>query len=162
MSSNFYKDKDPYEFIRYGSLKSKKQKGYGEDGFHAPPARRGIYAMSKPFQELFLVSCLYETQPGLYTENQFWDKKKRRERFRKTKKFFRKDRGFIWSHLENVPNHLVFGRHNSWVKTELKVWRKYLNKRIMKMLNEKIEHWEGPMILGYKSKDEFEVFFEKI
>jgi hypothetical protein len=47
-----------YLFVRYGGLSSVNQKGYtSQDAmFHAPSARRGIYAMPYDSQEMFLIS----------------------------------------------------------------------------------------------------------
>jgi len=49
-----------YLFVRYGGLSSVNQKGYTSSDamFHAPPARRGIYAMPYDCQEMFLISSV--------------------------------------------------------------------------------------------------------
>jgi hypothetical protein len=43
-------------FVRYGGLSPVKQLGFGKDTFHAPPARRGIYAFPWPYIERFLLT----------------------------------------------------------------------------------------------------------
>jgi hypothetical protein len=45
------------QFIRWGGLSSVRQKGYNPamPSFHAPPARRGIYAFVWPYVEYFLL-----------------------------------------------------------------------------------------------------------
>jgi hypothetical protein len=44
-------------FVRYGGLSPVKQKGYGSDTYHAPPARKGIYAFVFPYIEKFLIGA---------------------------------------------------------------------------------------------------------
>jgi hypothetical protein len=57
---NPYKDK-ALQFVTYGGLSLTKQKGYDSekvrvaDLFHAPPARKGIYAFVWPYVEKFLL-----------------------------------------------------------------------------------------------------------
>ena len=56
----------PLTFVRFGGLSSVPQKGYKpsttgasnpmEQGFHSPPAKRGIYAFVKQAYERFLIS----------------------------------------------------------------------------------------------------------
>jgi hypothetical protein len=42
-------------FVTYGGLSATKQHGFGKDSFHAPPARKGIYAFVWPYIERFLL-----------------------------------------------------------------------------------------------------------
>lgn len=43
------------KFIRFGGLSPVIQEGYGEDGYHAPPARKGFYAFPETTIERFLL-----------------------------------------------------------------------------------------------------------
>jgi len=43
------------KFIRWGNIKPSKQFGYGEDSYHAPPAKKGLYAFPIEFVEEFLL-----------------------------------------------------------------------------------------------------------
>lgn len=47
--------KDLY-FIRFGGLSSVTQKGYGKDGYHSPPVKRGLYAFPYNCIEHFLIT----------------------------------------------------------------------------------------------------------
>ena len=55
-----------HKFVRYGKLKSTKQKGFSNsDTFHSPPAGKGFYAFPFGYEELFLVGSLENTQPSV-------------------------------------------------------------------------------------------------
>lgn len=43
------------KFIRFGSLNPIKQEGFGKDSFHAPPAKKGMYAFVENHKEEFLL-----------------------------------------------------------------------------------------------------------
>ena len=43
------------KFLRFGGLSPVKQEGYGNDTFHAPPARYGIYCFPETAMERFLL-----------------------------------------------------------------------------------------------------------
>ena len=49
------------QFVRFGGLSSVKQKGYNPSmpTYHAPPARRGIYAFVWPYIDVFLLGKDY-------------------------------------------------------------------------------------------------------
>ena len=57
------KGKDLTIFVRFGGLDLKNQMAFGKKTFHSPPASRGIYAMPKVAQELFLTGSISDTQP---------------------------------------------------------------------------------------------------
>jgi hypothetical protein len=60
------KETNKYKFVRFGNINPKKQKGYGKDSYHAPPAKKGFYAMPFKFQEFFLIGSLKDTQPDVF------------------------------------------------------------------------------------------------
>lgn len=47
------------KFLRFGGLSPVIQYGYGNNTFHAPPAKKGIYAFPYPFIEWFLLGGNY-------------------------------------------------------------------------------------------------------
>ncbi len=162
-------------FIRYGKLALVKQKGFGSDTFHGPPAQRGFYAMPIQFQSLFLVGSVDDYQPGQLNapkkpvgedvSDEEWDEwwVKRQKRYSAIKHEFTVDNTVeLWHHL-TVPNNEVVSRHNSWVKTSLKVWKKAVSKESVSLraeaggekgINSTYKR------TGYFSKDHFEVFFD--
>ena len=143
--------KDLTYFVRFGGLNLVKQKGYGKDTFHSPPAPKGLFAMPYIAQELFLVSSLDKTQPHQWPKSPEWKSEeertdqehkewtefdwdihvKKRNKVRKNiRKEFRKTTGYIWHHLiEHVDNCEVVDRHNAWVKTSIAAWQKAFMKR---------------------------------
>ena len=191
------KGKDLTTFVRFGKLDhNNKQKGYGEDNFHSPPSSRGFYAMPKVAQEWFLLGSLSSYQPKVPFPKNPWDDyyhsetgerikegspseeeveeyEKRRERvFKSIRREFKKTNGHIWHHLGSLckPNE-VLDRHNSWVKTEMSVWRKAFNKCSLSdryqtadwvsKEDDKFSINDYGGITGYVSKDHYEVFFDE-
>lgn len=65
----FYKKKDPFVFVRFGACKPVKQKGYGSDTFHGPPAKKGFYCFPKIAQEWYLLSSIYKSQKDNFIKN---------------------------------------------------------------------------------------------
>lgn len=154
----FWKNKNPNHFVRFGSLNLKKQKGYGKDSFHAPPARYGFYAMVFFLQELFLVSSLDKTQSEIFKKDkskslddddyfnslsdkdidEYWKEKelivKQNDKIKSSirREFIKKD-GNIWHHLDdsNVKGVKVIARHGSWIKTSMEDYVKILNLNLM-------------------------------
>lgn len=61
-------------FVRFGGLSSKKQLGYdtknAEPSYHAPPARRGLYAFPWPYIEQFLLGGDTYVNPKLQKKGQ--------------------------------------------------------------------------------------------
>jgi len=170
-----YKSNTLNRFIRYGKLALVKQKGFGSDTFHAPPAQRGFYAMPIRFQSLFLVGSTDEYQPGQLNapkkpigddvSDEEWDVwwGKRQKRYSVIKHEFTVDNTVeIWHHLPS-PNNEVISRHNSWVKTSLKVWKKAVSKESVSLRTESGGDSGINSVskrTGYFSKDHFEVFFD--
>lgn len=167
------KGKDPFVFVRFGGLDLKNQKGYGnkELTFHSPPAKRGIYAMPKIAQELFLVSSLDKTQKGIFKKDISVDGSDFRNKLKQIRKEFRKDSGNIWHHLEEyTDNSDIIDRHDAWIKTDIKVWAKAFSKMstILRYGRSKYDlenninvHGEGKGLTGWYSKDHCEVFFDE-
>jgi hypothetical protein len=162
------KGKDIFTFVRFGGLDLKNQKGFSKnpETYHQPPASRGFYAMPKIAQELFLVSSLDSTQPGVFAKNSKSDENYWRDKLREIRKEFRKSDGEIWHHLEEYTDIKdILQRHGSWVKTDIKVWAKSFSKMstIMKWGRSKILGGEiyPRGIIGFYSKDHCEVFFDE-
>ena len=184
------KGKDLYQFVRFGGMNLKKQKGYSDKAysFHAPPANRGFYAMSKVAQEFFLIGSLETTQPGVFSkrkdrpegitlaeEEEFWDKqeKDRKKKIRSIRREFRKNKGNVWHHLNDfVPNNEIIDRHGSWVKTSISVWKKgFIKHSIQSRYGDKNTYRDistnsinNPLrsgLFGVYSKDHLEVFFDE-
>ena len=165
--------------IRYGRLHLTKQKGFGEDSFHAPPAPLGFYAMPIKFQELFLVGSISSTQPDYMklpkkiNDDDFdydeAEKIRRKNRKKLIHNFTVKNEDFIWHHLE-VKNNFIVDRHNAWVKTTVRDWKIALKKESIKLRAEsmkglfgndtKIPFQEVRPKTGWYSKDHFEVFID--
>jgi hypothetical protein len=152
-------------FVRYGGLSLKRQKGYGNDTYHAPPAKRGLYAMPYVLQERFLISSLYKTQSEIYPSDKDWSeasKEELREHLEKIetiknssfKKFRIPTDAEFWHHLvSEVDREEILQEHNDWVKTNFKAWETALKRAIMRLkCKEKCLH--------YYSLDRFEVFFD--
>jgi hypothetical protein len=117
--------KDLTWFVRFGGLNAKTQKGFGDDGYNAPPASRGFYAMPLVAQEFKLIRDIWDTQPEQWPRNSDDLPVEKQGRFyRQMRKEFRKTDGFIWHHLEEYVDQCeVVARHHSWVKTSLKAWQ---------------------------------------
>lgn len=176
-------------FIRYGKMHLTKQKGYGNDTFHSPPAPLGFYAMPIRFQELFLVGSIDKTQPDIIAmpkklnfenkkEDEVFDWDKYNE-IRKKKwkniihKFSAKNENEIWHHLD-VKENVVIDKHNDWVKTTIRDWKIALIKESLKLRVQSMSTgWGDPSEstggknfsevrpkTGSYSKDHFEVFFD--
>lgn len=180
--------KDLTYFVRFGGLDLVNQKGFGKDTYHAPPARRGFYAMPLLAQEMFLVGSLSTTQPAQWPKSPIssdekespeeknkqgeeFDSKKHYKRrvqiHRQIRKEFRKTTGYIWHHLfSDVDSHEVVARHNQWVKTSIKAWqdafsRRSLNDRYGEDSFKVNSINEARGISGYYCKDHYEVFFDE-
>jgi hypothetical protein len=170
-------------FVRYGRMHLTKQKGYGKDTFHAPPASIGFYAMPIRFQELFLVGSIETTQPDQIKmskklkedpDNVDWDKYNEihKKKWKKIiHKFEMNNEDFIWHHLD-AKNNVIVDKNNNWIKTTVRDWKISLIKESLKlrvwsmgsMFGEK-EHNKTPLAevrpkTGYYSKDHFEVFID--
>lgn len=161
-------------FVRFGKLALVKQKGFGGDTFHSPPAQRGFYAMPLRYQEYFLVGSIDDFQPGQLNAPKMPDNDATGEEWNEwnikwEKRFKAVRHEFIvgndielWHHLP-VPNNEVISRHNSWVKTSLRAWKKAVGKESVKL---RAEDGGSKGInsvrkrTGYCSKDHFEVFFD--
>ena len=176
-------------FVRFGKLGLVKQKGFGKDSFHAPPAQLGFYAMPKRFQEFFLVGSIEQTQniknmpkPDKYkdpeTGDHDWDtySKDNKKAFQRLRHEFSIDPTVeFWHHLD-VPNNEALQRHNDWVKTSYKTWKKALSKESVKLRAQSLAPWKEPSDgkfrkspgginstkkrAGGYSMDHFEVFFD--
>ncbi|MDI3320784.1 hypothetical protein [Pinibacter soli] len=153
------KKKDLTHFVRFGSLNLNKQQGFGERGFHKPPAPRGFYAFPYTVQEFFLIGSLPKTQPHQFPKTKLpaYDETLPAEELEKIKedidafdwdgyyvkvhkvkqnirKEFRKTSGCLWHHLgDHVENHEVIARNGSWVKTSLMTWQKAFKKCCLEM-----------------------------
>lgn len=143
-------------FVRFGGLDLKAQKGYSSTppSFHSPPCRRGIYAFPLKAIELFLIG-------GGYGDLSFEQKKAMRKEFTHS--------GTIWHHLgHQCKPHEIAGRHGSWVKTSVTVWKKAFSKEGLtnryanygirtKSINEPARSG----VCGWVAKDHYEVFFDE-
>lgn len=152
------------KFVRFGKMGMVKQKGYGKDTFHAPPAAGGFYAFPYRFQELFLVGSLDKLQPGqlgMPKSDKFkdpetgevdWDAydKKRKERYSAIRHEFTIDHTTeFWHHLP-VPNSEVSARHGSWVKTNFRAWEKAVKKESVKLRAESLGIFDEKSSAGKK------------
>ena len=166
-------------FVRYGRMHLTKQKGYGKDSFHAPPASIGFYAMPIRFQELFLVGSIEDTQPDQLRmpkilkadpENVDWEKYNEihRKKWKKIiHKFVMKNEFFIWHHLDAKEN-VILDKKNDWIKTSVRDWKISLIKESLRlrvqsmnsMGNYKTNFAEVSPKTGCYSKDHFEVFID--
>jgi len=173
----FFKNKNPFVFVRYGSLNLKKQEFYSSDkeSFHKPPVKYGFYAMPLIIQELFLIGCIEKFQSEIfckepdYDDTVAWDlyEKQCKKIKRQIRRVFEKKDGFIWHHLkEETKLEDVVAESGSWVKTSVKVWEKSFRKSIFneriestKLLNCKIT--EVRSINGCFSKDKYELFIDE-
>lgn len=131
-----------YTFVRYGKLHPVKQKGYGGDSFHSPPARRGMYAMPLGYESMFIVGPLDKTQSKLHQSLPTITKNERignslytydtKDLHVQKHYFTLKGHQEIWHHLyEHCKPHEVLQRHNDWVLTTVKVWHKSLMKETL-------------------------------
>lgn len=157
--------KNPFVFVRFGGLDLKRQDGFGQDSFHAPPTTRGVYAMPKIAQELFLVGSIDKTQPGIFPKELV----DRKPYYRRIRKEFTKTSGTIWHHLEeHVNKKEIISQHNSWVKTNIKTWAEAFSKMSVifrygryKYDGKVQEQYIMSKITGVFSKDFCEVFFDE-
>jgi hypothetical protein len=165
---------DLFNFVRYGGLDLKRQKGYSSEPaergdwsrFHEPPTSRGFYAFPKIFQDWFLLSDMEIFQPDTLSK-----KDGSKTAFKKSmgliRKEFRKDKGTVWHHLGPfAPKDKILDQHGSWVKTDIKTWARALSKRInwwrtrgAKSVNE--PKGRSGLIGNIHSKAELEVFFDE-
>jgi len=162
-------------FVRFGKLAMVNQKGYGKNTFHAPPAPRGFYAMPLRYQEWFLVGSMdtyqpkqtlnYPKHPGEDATQEELEEfyKKKNKIFRsRAHKFTVDNKVELWHHLD-VPNNEVISRHNSWVKTSIRTWKKAIGKESTRLRAESGGDNGINSVrkrTGYYSKDHFEVFFD--
>lgn len=177
------------DFVRFGSLNLKSQKGYGKKGFHSPPTSKGFYAFPYKAQEMFLVGSIESFQPDQFPKapkykepNERTDKEceewegfdweshnKKVQKIKKgVRREFKKTKGNIWHHLgEYTSNSEIIKRHNSWVKTSIIAWKKAFKKCCVIQKAESIKIFEKKSINevgglnGVYSKDHFEVFFDE-
>lgn len=186
---NENRDSDIYRvFVRFGKLGLMKQDGFGSNSFHAPPASKGMYAMPKRFQEMFLVGSIGITQkkytgfkqstPGKDSTKEEWDEhyRKRAVRMKQIRREFVVDKDVdLWHHLD-VPNNEVIDRHGSWVKTSWYAWKAAVQKESVNLRARSLQQWgddtEGEYNYqpgginsvrkrtGAYSMDHFEVFFD--
>lgn len=183
------KDKDIYTFVRFGGLNLKKQKGYRTVlpepkpydmmWTHLPPASRGLYAMPKVAQDLFLVGSLDSFQPSVMPKEgkgceglkgdefeKAWDKeeKRRRDILSMIRKEFRKTDGHVWHHLGDCCKRSeILAEHGAWYKTEMSVWAKAFRKASVISRARSIaegDHWKNKMF-GCMGHDNLEVFFDE-
>ena len=163
------KGKDLTIFVRFGNLDhNKKQdiKFRNSGTFHAAPSNKGFYAMPKIRQELFLVGCISNTQKRSQFSKDI--EKSDRDIYRNVRKEFKKVKGLIWHHLsEYCKVSEVQERKGSWVKTEMKIWRKAFNKACLNERYGESKGWtvdsinKARGINGYYSGDHFEVFIDE-
>lgn len=159
------KGKDITIFVRFGNLdhnKKQKRNFRNSDTYHTAPSTRGFYAMPKILQEFFLIGSLRSTQ----SKGQFgkdWDKKI----YSNIRKEFKKTKGTIWHHLgEYCKVTDILDRNGSWVKTDMKAWRKAFNKScLVERYGERV--WtvnsinKARGINGLYSGDHYEVFIDE-
>jgi hypothetical protein len=171
------KNKKLNTFVRFGGLNLKKQKGFGNDTFHSPPAPIGIYCMPLIAQELFLVGDLsYQKNVMPKAKKEYFDTtegaenyEKRTKNIRRLKrKEFYKNTGNIWHHLrEYTDNNEIIEEHNSWCKTSIKAWQKAFSKMSLNLRYGEDDSFKitninvARGITGYYSKDHCEVFFDE-
>ena len=173
-------------FVRYGILHLTKQKGYGGEKFHSPPASIGFYAMPYRFQEMFLAGCIDDTQKKNFNlpkkleydniikeeddekRNELYKEREEYYKFKNKElrhKFYVDDDDLVWHHLF-CPHNEVIDMHNSWIKTTISAYKQALKKENIKLRAEslKIANKKDinsiPKNAGYFSKDHFEVFFD--
>lgn len=175
-------------FVCFGKLGLIKQKGFGSESFHAPPAQLGFYAMPKRFQELFLIGSLDKTQAKYlgYPKEPDWDTasdeevetyhKKRKTRFKAIRHEFEIPIETEFLHHLDTPHNEVISSHGTWVKTNYKAWKKALSKESVKLRAQSLAPWPRTKTgeknyqpgginsinkrSGAYSKDHFEVFFD--
>ena len=137
-------------FVRFGKLHVTKQNGFGEEGFHKPPAPTGFYAMPKRFQEFFLISAMsnfqskqlnlpkrLDSETIMEVEDddercKLWDEKREYENVKMTEirhEFYVDDSKELWCHLDFVPRNEILDEHDSWIKITVGSYRKYLIKQ---------------------------------
>ena len=176
-------------FIRYGRMHLTKQKGYGNDTFHAPPASIGFYAMPIRFQEIFLVGSIEKTQPDQLSipkklnpsnpnrpDDFDWEKYNNTLRKNTKKiihKFIMKNEDLIWHHLD-VKQNIIIDKHGDWVKTSVRDWKIALIKESVRLRSQSMSTGWGDTSeskggsnfsevrpkTGSYSKDHFEVFID--
>ncbi len=182
------KDKDIFTFVRFGGLNLKKQKGhktvnpdpkpYDMNWSHLPPASRGIYAMPKVAQDLFLVGCLGSFQNSVMPKEReykelsseekvkAWNKEDQRKRdvLSMIRKEFRKDSGAVWHHLGDCcKRNEIIAEHGAWVKTEMSAWAKAFRKASVISRARSLaegDHWKNKMF-GCMGHEHLEVFFDE-
>jgi hypothetical protein len=143
------KGKSLTTFVRFGGVHPKKQKGFGTENYHSPPATRGFYALPLICQEFFLLSSMDKYQPGTmpkplkgklvgtwedgdpkydwsHLTDDDWNnhaKRKKKALSLKRKQFYR-IRGDVWHHLgDYIERNEVIASKGSWVKTSMSAWR---------------------------------------
>lgn len=172
-----------HKFVRYGRLKSVRQKGFKATGFHSPPARYGFYSFPFGFEESFLVSGLaYQKKVGLpmVTKHEIsrwfnrttgemeiheydWEV---RDIWSVKHTFEVKNSDLIWHHLEAFTRDktTILAKSKDWVQTTVEVWKKAFNRCINKQRMEFAAEWKMCHLElrteGCYSRDHFEVFFD--
>lgn len=177
-----------YRFVRYGKLKSTKQKGFASsDSFHSPPCGKGFYAFPFGYEELFLVGSLDNTQPKVigclpnitkYERSLWWNRVTEeyndtiyqyeyKDIWKQKRVFNLKKDDLIWHHLKDTTKQKdIIKESKYWIYTTIEVWKKSLNKELNK---NKMKTWkefkQGDVRNyknnGYYSKDHLEVFIDK-
>ncbi len=183
------KNNDLFTFVRFGGLSLKKQHGYNVtppipkpydlNWFHLPPASRGIYAMPKVAQDLFLVGSLESFQYSVMPKERehaelssddkvkAWDKesKRKREVLSLIRREFRKTDGCVWHHLGGTfcKRNEVLAEHGAWIKTSMQTWEKAFRKASVTWRAESKkdgDHWDNKMF-GNTGHEHLEVFFDE-
>jgi len=137
-------------FVRFGKLHLTKQDGYGQEGFHKPPAPKGFYSMPMRFQEYFLISSMANFQskqlnlPKKLDREEIYkieddDEREKlygeRSDYIQAKmsairhEFYVVDSKEIWHHLCDAPRNEIIAEHDCWVKTTVGTYKKALMKQ---------------------------------
>lgn len=142
------------KFQRWGGLSPKKQHGYGlANTFHAPPAKRGIYAFIWPHMSAWLLSGT-EGFPGKdKSELPYRNGKLVRPRLFDYS-------GFVWHHFTTlVPPTEILDQRGTWVLTTTLALSKALKKAFAQTGDEYDIHPSKYRFHG-RWEEHFEVFIE--
>jgi hypothetical protein len=169
-------------FVRYGGLSSVPQDGYDltAEGFHKPPARRGIYAFVNGFVQPFLIgTTTLDPRRQEYVRNikgeimttdhpdydRYYSpklnftllKNDKHALVRHKKPVYFKYDGPIWSHLEErmKPNEIE-QRSRWWVLSDMPAYIRALKKEVGIYKRQRARTGMGYDI------DHMEVFIEKV
>lgn len=151
------------EFVRWGGLSAVNHKKLrkGNDGFHAPPVKRGIYVFHPDWIELFLVAWKWyrkvNKDPDDYEKERIYMKQRRF-----------KYSGKIWTHLHHIhPSITYYKTSGSWYLTDTDCLPQLIKlevKSMNKQLNNS-DHFFATCekdAYKYMSKDHMEFFIEKV